>query len=134
MDKRQRILLFAFILSLLIHAGFLWLMDYEDWLIYDHKRPQKPPSGEVTIVFPENKPRPQKPREIIQNMNANEKTPSNASLLSEKNAQARNPIKAKKTGPTPFNRGNSPFNNLSASSSKKNNSFVRWIFTFFNYC
>ncbi len=125
MDKRQRILITAFLLSLLIHSGFLWLMDYEGWLIYDTKSIKKPQPEEVTIVFPENKPRPKKPREVVQNMNENEKVPTDASLLSEKNSQAHNPLKSNKIGKTPLSQGNSPFNNLSAAPSKKNKSFFK---------
>jgi len=125
MDKRQRILTIAFILSLLIHTGFLWLMDYEGWLTYNSKKLEQPQPQEVTIVFPENKPRPQKPREVVQNINENEEVPTDASLLSEKNSRARNPLKSNKTGQTPLSRGNSPFQNLSPPSSKKTTSFLK---------
>ncbi len=125
MDKRQRILFTAFILSLLIHAGFLWLMDYQGWLTYDTKNIKKAQPEEVTIVFPENKPRPQQPREVVQNMNENENVPTDASLLSEKNSQARNPVKSDKISTSPLSRGNSPFSNLSGAQSKKKNSFFK---------
>lgn len=126
MDKRQRILLTAFILSLLIHAGFLWVMNYEDWLAGNAKTLKQPQPEEVTIVFPENKPRPaKKPREVVQNMNENENTPTNTNLLSDKNSQARNPQNSGKAGAAPLSKGNSPFNNLSAAPSKEKKQFFK---------
>jgi len=117
MEKRQKILLIAFLLSLLIHIGFFWLADARKWLFVDLNAGKKTQPEEVMITFPENKPKP--PREIVQNMNGNEQVPKKGNLLSDKNSRARNSVKSETRGNQPMSSGNSPFSNLSSPKSKR---------------
>ena len=57
MDKQQKVLLGALIISFLLHAGFIVLVGFKDLLAFESKKDSSIPE-EVTIVFPENKPEP----------------------------------------------------------------------------
>ncbi len=117
MEKRNKILFIAFLLSLLIHIGFFWIADIQNWLVVDLSSAQPSKAEEVVITFPENKPEPA--REVVQNMNENEEVPTKGNLLSDKNSRARNPVKSQTTGNQPMSTGNSPFANLSRPNSKR---------------
>ncbi len=119
MDKRQKRLLVAFILSILLHIGFLGLLDWQNWLIYDPDEKEQPIPEEVTFVYPENKPIPKRPREVVQNMNETDEIPTDANLLSDRNSKARNPEKTDQIGNTPMSTGNTPFSNLSGAQARK---------------
>lgn len=119
MDKRQKLLTYTFILSLLIHAMFFWILNQQGWLFLKAPAKERSIPQEVTFVFPENKLKSKMPREVVQNINENEEIPDNASLLSDKNSRARNPEKLKQTSETPLSQGNTPFSNLSSASAKK---------------
>ena len=119
MDTRQKILLFAIIISLLLHVGFFLLIGYKDLLAFDTNTKESVPE-EVTIVFPENKPGPDNvPREIVQNMNENEEIPDQSNLLSDRNSRARNAERNGEIGNTPMSTGNVPLSNLSNAPSKR---------------
>ena len=119
MDKRQKTLLITFLLSLLLHVVFFWLLEQRSWLFISADDLEKPIPQDVTFVFPENKPDADRPREVVQNMNENEEIPDDASLLSEANSRARNPERSESISQTPMSSGNTPFSNLSNAPSKK---------------
>jgi outer membrane biosynthesis protein TonB len=119
MDKQKKTLLAALIISFLLHIGFFWLIGFKDLLAFESKSEKKDPE-EVTIVFPENKPKPEDaPREIVQNMNENEEVPEQSNLLSDRNSRARNSERTDNTGNTPSSRGNVPLSNLSPAPSQR---------------
>lgn len=119
MDKRQKILLIALIISFLLHIGFFWLIGFKDLLAFESKTMPATPE-EVTVVFPENKPDiAKKPREIVQNLNENNEIPDESNLLSDRNSRARNPEQSDKIGNTPRSSGNVPLSNLSNAPSKR---------------
>lgn len=124
MDKRKKILTITFLLSLLLHIGFFWLLQQQGWLVYTPTAESAPPE-EVTIVFPENKPQPKKPREVVQNQNETEEVPDRADYLSDKNSRARNEQVTSQRGSSPNSRGNVPLNNLSPTPSSKINRTFR---------
>ncbi len=118
--QRRKILLFAFLLSLLFHAILLELINQKHWLVVNLDSEQKNQPQEVTIVFPENKPKPaQKPREVVQNRNFNNEKPDDTSLLSDQNSRAKNPTFSGKKGDMPRSAGNTPLANLSPQASKE---------------
>jgi len=125
MDKRQKLLTYTFVLSLLIHTIFFWLLNQQGWLLFKAPAKEQAIPQEVTFVFPENKPTSNMPREVVQNINENEEIPDNASLLSDKNSRARNPEKSNQTAETPLSQGNTPFSNLSSASAKKSFSPIK---------
>ena len=90
MDRQQKILLIALIISVLLHFGFFWLLEFKNLLAFE-STPKTSIPEEVTIVFPENKSASEDiPREIVQNMNENEEIPEQSNLLSDRNSRARN--------------------------------------------
>lgn len=92
MNRRKRNILIAILLSLLFHAGLIFMINFYDWLTVNTQLFAKDIPEEVTIVFPENKPKPkEKEMLIVDNQNENNEKPENSNLLSEKNSRARNP-------------------------------------------
>ena len=89
MDKRQRILTIAFILSLLLHFFVILWMQWDRWWEMGMAETAEAIPQEVSFTFPENKPEEQ-PREIVENINENEKIPDQSNLLSDQNSRARN--------------------------------------------
>ena len=118
MDKQRRILLIALIISVLLHFGLFWLIKFEDLLAFESKAQTSIPE-EVTVIFPENKPKPDTPREIVQNMNENEEIPEESNLLSDRNSRARNAERSDQIGNTPMSTGNVPLSNLSNAPSQR---------------
>lgn len=128
MTKEQKTLLISIIISVLLHIGFIWLIDFKDWLSgSDNSREESVPQ-ELTFIFPENKPDNQ-PREVVQNINENEQIPEQSNLLSDRNSQARNPVKTDQTGDSPFSKGNTPFSNLSGPTSQRSAAFQQKKFS-----
>lgn len=119
MDKRDKTLLVAFLISVLLHVLFFWLMEQKGFLFFGTPVAEKPIPKEVTFVFPENKSVPERPREIVQNTNETEEVPDESNLLSDKNSRARNPLKSAERGDAPLSQGNTPFSNLSSAPSQK---------------
>ncbi|HHJ53149.1 MAG TPA: hypothetical protein ENJ89_08140 [Caldithrix abyssi] len=118
--QRRKILLIAFALSLLFHAGLLELIYNGQWLIIDLETKNENQPEQVTIVFPENKPKqPPKTREVVQNRNFNNQKPDDTSLLSDQNSRAKNPEFNGRKGDMPQSAGNSPLANLSSRPSKE---------------
>jgi len=123
MNKQTKIIGISILLSILFHGFLLWMIGHEQWL--EFKRPLKieSPPEELAFTFPENKPRPvpNKPREVVQNKNFNNRVPAQSSLLSDKNSQARNPLPTKNKGNMPYSSGNSPLANLSPANTRIQN-------------
>lgn len=117
MDREQKTIFIAIFLSLLFHAGLLWIIENNQWLLVKIKPASESIPQEITFTFPEN--RPKEPREVVQNLNENEEVPEQSNLLSDRNSRARNPERTDKTGKTPLSAGNSPFSNLSGKASQK---------------
>lgn len=117
MDREQKTIFIAIFLSLLFHAGLLWIIENKQLLLVKIKPASESIPQEITFTFPEN--RPKEPREVVQNLNENEEIPEQSNLLSDRNSRARNPERTDKTGKTPLSAGNSPFSNLSGKASQK---------------
>ena len=117
--RRQRILFLAIILSIVFHILLFWILQQENIFAIKSVKAKNEPPQELTFTFPENKPPPEKPREIVQNMNENEVIPKQSNLLSDRNSEARNPEKSDKTGMAPKSTGNVNLNNLSTPMVRK---------------
>jgi len=117
--RRQRILLIAIVLSVLFHLLFFWLIQQEDLFKFKTVKKDVEPPQELTFTFPENKPVKEKPREVVQNMNENEVVPKQSNLLSDRNSEARNPVKSDTRGAAPKSTGNVNLNNLSTPMIRK---------------
>ncbi|KAA3609786.1 MAG: hypothetical protein D8M58_08930 [Calditrichaeota bacterium] len=124
MNKRNRNILIALILSLVFHIGFLYLIDLFQWLAVKVEELEKEIPQEVTVIFPENKPEPkqQSPNKefyIVDNQNESGEVPENANLLSEKDSRARNPERTNQINKnTPFSEGNVDHQELSNPRNK----------------
>ncbi len=128
MTKEQKTLLISLIISILLHIGFIWLIDFKDWLIGSNIDKEKTTPQELTFVFPENQP-DNLPREVVQNINENNQIPDQSNLLSDRNSQARNPIQTDQRGDSPFSKGNTPFSNLSGPTSQRSAAFQQKKFS-----
>lgn len=115
MNRRNRNIFIAIILSILFHIGLIYLIDFFDWLNIKMDQIAEKIPEKITLVFPENKPEPKKDEMlIVENQNENEELPQQGNLLSDKNSRAQNdPSTALNQFNTPFSRGNSPLQNLS---------------------
>ena len=106
-DKEKRIYFWTFLISLLIHLFFLLLFT-RDLLIIDLSPEEKDRlPEEVTVLFPENKP-----KTVVENMNENDAVPQESDLLSDRNSQATNPEMLERMANQPFIHGNQPLPNL----------------------
>jgi hypothetical protein len=106
-EQENRILKITILLSIVVHFLFLFLLKSEFFKIDPKQVLEKSPEP-VTFFFPENRP-----RQIVENINANNQTPENSDLLSDYNSQARNPDLLDNTANQPFSDGSLPFENLS---------------------
>lgn len=119
-DKNKRILALAFLLSLLFHALLFLFLNLNNWLEPHPVSLQEDKPEKVTIVFPENKPKPKaKEWKIVQNTNENEELPDKTDLLSDKNSRAKNPSIAKEKGALPKSSGNAALPDFSPAPSFK---------------
>ncbi len=106
-DRNKRILIIAFILSILFHVLLFLFLNLNNWLEPKSVSLEKSLPEQLTIIFPENKPKPKtKEWKIVQNANENEQIPNKTDLLSDKNSRAKNPSLAKETGALPKSSGN----------------------------
>jgi outer membrane biosynthesis protein TonB len=116
--SRQKTLVLAVLLSVLLHTLVLLLLDLLGWLdsksaaILDNK-PQK-----MILTFPENKP--EKQMQVVENLNNNQEIPKESNLLSEQNSKAKNPLIKKDTGEMPYSRGNIDIPDFSPPSTSGN--------------
>jgi len=108
-EKRNYWLPLALLFSLLVHVVILLIFQFSDALIIDFSPDkEKEIPKEVTVIFPENKP-----KLVVENMNENEQLPNFSDFLSDMNSRARNPNLLEQTGNMPFSEGNVPLANLS---------------------
>jgi outer membrane biosynthesis protein TonB len=108
-EKKNYWLQIALLLSLLVHIVILLIFQFSDAFIIDFSPDkEKEIPKEVTVVFPENKP-----KQVVENMNENELLPDFSDFLSDRSSQARNPNLLEQTGNMPFSEGNVPLANLS---------------------
>ena len=123
LDKSKKMYLVTIALSVIVHLLFLAFFNF-DYLLFDFDNENTELPEEVTIVFPENKPK-QPPRQIVENLNENEEVPEESNLLSDRNSRAANPEQGDMTGMQPRSDGNTPFENLtSASQSAAQSKFL----------
>jgi len=112
-DKEKRIYFWTFLLSVLIHLFFILLM-VKDFMIIDLTPEEKNLPEEVTVVFPENKP-----KTIVENINENDETPEQSDLLSDRNSRASNTRLFENMSNQPFSSGNMPLPNLTLPNVQK---------------
>jgi outer membrane biosynthesis protein TonB len=120
LDTTRKKLILGFTISLLFHLLLLYLLMVEDVYRIDLKQPLISTPEEVTILFPENKP-----KQIVENINPNEEVPENSDLLSEYNSRGKNENLLEQRRNQPFSTGNTPFANLSQPASSAQNSYVK---------
>ena len=108
MSRRNRNIFIAIILSIIIHLGLIFFIDFFDWLVVNTQLFAEDIPDEITVVFPENKPSPSEEQKyIVENQNENEETPEQSNLLSDRNSRARNPELARQFNHnTPLSQGN----------------------------
>jgi len=115
-DREKQKYFFAFVLSALFHIILLFLLNSDLYKI-DLSRDEHAIPEEVTIVFPENKP-----RRVVENINENEQIPDQSDLLSDRNSRATNPEFRDMFGNQPGIEGNIPFENLTLPSQTERSS------------
>lgn len=120
LDKEKRKFIFALIISLLFHLFLFYLLKSEDAYRIDLEQPPKKPLKELTVFFPENKP-----KQIVENFNENEEVPEKSDLLSERNSRAKNESLLEQRQNQPSSMGNTPFANLSQPRSLAQNSCAK---------
>jgi outer membrane biosynthesis protein TonB len=106
-EKEKRIYVISFLISLLLHAIFV-IIFIKDIVIVDLTPEDKDLPEEVTVLFPENKP-----KSIVENINENSEIPEESDYLSNFNSQARTEQMLQELGNQPMSDGNIPFANLS---------------------
>lgn len=106
LDREKRIYFWTILLSLIIHATFL-LFFTQDAFVIDLTPEDKDLPEEVTVVFPENKP-----KTIVENINSNSEVPEETDLLSDFNSMARSRQLLENIRNQPMSQGNTPFPNL----------------------
>jgi outer membrane biosynthesis protein TonB len=106
LDSDKRIYLIAFILSLLLHIIFI-LIFMKDLVIIDLSPEDTDLPEEVTVLFPENKP-----KSIVENVNENNEVPVESDYLSDFNSRARTEQLLREMANQPMSEGNIPFANL----------------------
>ena len=106
LEKEKRIYLLSFLISLLLHALFL-IIFIKDIVIVDLSPEETDLPEEVTILFPENKP-----KSIVENINENNEIPEESDYLSNLNSKARTEQLLQNLSDQPVSEGNIPFANL----------------------
>jgi len=106
LEKEKRIYVISFLISLLLHALFV-IIFIKDIVIVDLSPEDKDLPEEVTVLFPENKP-----KSIVENINENSEIPEDANYLSDFNSKARTEQMLRELGNQPMSDGNIPFANL----------------------
>ncbi len=100
LDREKRIYFWTILLSLIIHVLFLVFFT-QDMFVIDLSPEEKDLPEEVTVVFPENKP-----KTIVENINENREIPENSDLLSDFNSMARSRQLLENIRNQPMNEGN----------------------------
>jgi len=113
LEREKRIYVISFLISILLHALFV-LIFIKDIVLVDLSPEEKDLPEEVTVLFPENKP-----KSIVENMNENYEVPETSDYLSDFNSKARTEQLLKELGNQPLSNGNIPFANLSRQNMQK---------------
>jgi hypothetical protein len=106
LDREKQIYLLALILSLLLHI-ILILVFKTEFFIIDLTPDDETITDDVTVIFPENKP-----KQIVENINENDDTPFESDLLSDRNSRSRNQMLLEERLNQPFSEGNNLYPNL----------------------
>jgi outer membrane biosynthesis protein TonB len=106
LEREKRIYVISFLLSLLLHIIFV-LIFIKDIVIVDLTPEDTDLPEEVTVLFPENKP-----KSIVENINENREIPEESDYLSDFNSRARTERLLRELGNQPMSEGNIPFANL----------------------
>jgi len=113
LDREKRIYFWTILLSLLIHVLFL-LVFTQDMFVIDLSPEENDLQEEVTVVFPENKP-----KTIVENINENSEIPEESDLLSDFNSMARSRQLLENIRNQPMSEGNIPYPNLTKPNLQK---------------
>ncbi len=113
LEKEKRIYTISFLLSLLLHAIFV-IIFIKDIVIIDLSPEEKDLPEEVTVLFPDNKP-----KSIVENINENSEIPDESDYLSDFNSKARTEQLLRELRNQPLSDGNIPFANLTRSNLQK---------------
>ena len=113
-DKEKRVYFWTIIFSLIVHLLFLIIFS-PDLLVIDLTPEESDLPEEVTIVFPENKP-----KTIVENMNETNEIPKESDLLSDFNSIARSRQLLEQLRNQPMSKGNVPFPNLTRPNLQTN--------------
>jgi len=128
-NRQQRIILFAFLISIALHTLFLGLFIQRDIIVLKQAQTKEVEIQKLALKILENKTEDTRntprPYEIVENQNSNNLTPAETDLLSDHNSQARNPKKNDQiTKNIPLSEGNTPLRNLSGLSQGGSNRFA----------
>jgi outer membrane biosynthesis protein TonB len=107
MNSEPNVFRLAIIVSIILHLLFL-ILPKSGFLDIGLKEQNDKAPEPVTILFPENKP-----KQIVENINENNRRPDNSDLLSDHDSRASNPLLLTEKGNQPFSTGTLPFENLS---------------------
>ena len=113
LEREKRIYTISFLLSLLLHTIFV-IIFIKDIVIIDLSPEEKDLTEEVTVLFPENKP-----KSIVENINENNEIPDESDYLSDFNSKARTERLLRELGNQTFSDGNIPFANLTRPNLQK---------------
>ena len=113
LEREKRIYVISFLISLLLHAIFV-IIFIKDIVIVDLSPEDKDLPEEVTVLFPENKP-----KSIVENINENSEIPTETDYLSNFNSRARTEQLLRELGNQPMSNGNIPFANLTRPNIQK---------------
>ena len=113
LEREKRIYVISFLISILLHAIFV-LIFIKDIVLVDLSPEERDLPEEVTVLFPENKP-----KSIVENINENNEIPEASDYLSDFNSKARTEQILKELGNQPLSNGNIPFANLSRQNLQK---------------
>jgi outer membrane biosynthesis protein TonB len=106
-DKNKRIFTLAVLVSLFLHIIILFSLNHFDLIKIDLTNDKEELFEDLTIIFPE-----EKPRQIVENINENDEIPTESDLLSDKNSRAKNEALLTEKENQPMSNGNTPFENL----------------------
>lgn len=113
LEREKRIYVISFLISLLLHAIFV-IIFIKDIVLVDLTPEESDLPEEVTVLFPENKP-----KSIVENINENSEIPEDSDYLSDFNSKARTERILRELGNQPMSDGNIPFANLTRANIQK---------------
>jgi len=113
LEREKKIYVISFLFSLLLHAIFV-IIFIKDIVLIDLSPEKTDLPKEVTVHFPENKP-----KSIVENINENSEIPEESDYLSDFNSKARTEKLLRELGIQPWSDGNIPFANLTRPDIQK---------------